>query len=278
MEIIYHPGSIRRLCFYLFSKTEDSTERSKISKWIRNQPRTVEIDGEPSPNQKSFSITFNGDKDLKGNFTISVRIVIYRDRTIEFLELFCILANLMDNSFGRLYYQTMRQQNSQVATTGVNLMIGHLIRNDVIAASKIDLGLVENQIPEALKTYASTIRDIGSRRKTLDSNIRANLPSDKLISSYEVEITGNYQSANQNQEEDLRDEMYSDLVVALSSSFGDKESNLFREIIEPYMMIIVRSKNPENYKKILKKAIDNGYRQVLFSQTLSVLRRYRAIC
>lgn len=278
MEIIYHPGSIRRLCFYLFSKTEDSTERSKISKWIRNQPRTVEIDGEPSTNQKSFSITFNGDKDLKGNFTISVRIVIYRDRTIEFLELFCILANLMDNSFGRLYYQTMRQQNSQVATTGVNLMIGHLIRNDVIAASKIDLGLVENQIPEALKTYASTIRDIGSRRKTLDSNIRANLPSDKLISSYEVEITGNYQSANQNQEEDLRDEMYSDLVVALSSSFGDKESNLFREIIEPYMMIIVRSKNPENYKKILKKAIDNGYRQVLFSQTLSVLRRYRAIC
>lgn len=259
MEIIYHPGSIRRLCFYLFSKTEDSTERSKISKWIRNQPRTVEIDGEPSTNQKSFSITFNGDKDLKGNFTISVRIVIYRDRTIEFLELFCILANLMDNSFGRLYYQTMRQQNSQVATTGVNLMIGHLIRNDVIAASKIDLGLVENQIPEALKTYASTIRDIGSRRKTLDSNIRANLPSDKLISSYEVEITGNYQSANQNQEEDLRDEMYSDLVVALSSSFGDKESNLFREIIEPYMMIIVRSKNPENYKKILKKAIDNGY-------------------
>ena len=278
MEIIYHPGSIRRLCFYLFSKTEDSIERSKISKWIRNQPRTVEIDGEPSTNQKSFSITFNGDKDLKGNFTISVRIVIYRDRTIEFLELFCILANLMDNSFGRLYYQTMRQQNSQVATTGVNLMIGHLIRNDVIAASKIDLGLVENQIPEALKTYASTIRDIGSRRKTLDSNIRANLPSDKLISSYEVEITGNYQSANQNQEEDLRDEMYSDLVVALSSSFGDKESNLFREIIEPYMMIIVRSKNPENYKKILKKAIDNGYRQVLFSQTLSVLRRYRAIC
>ena len=278
MEIIYHPGSIRRLCFYLFSKTEDSTERSKISKWIRNQPRTVEIDGEPSTNQKSFSITFNGDKDLKGNFTISVRIVIYRNRTIEFLELFCILANLMDNSFGRLYYQTMRQQNSQVATTGVNLMIGHLIRNDVIAASKIDLGLVENQIPEALKTYASTIRDIGSRRKTLDSNIRANLPSDKLISSYEVEITGNYQSANQNQEEDLRDEMYSDLVVALSSSFGDKESNLFREIIEPYMMIIVRSKNPENYKKILKKAIDNGYRQVLFSQTLSVLRRYRAIC
>ena len=134
----------------------------------------------------------------------------------------------MDNSFGRLYYQTMRQQNSQVATTGVNLMIGHLIRNDVIAASKIDLGLVENQIPEALKTYARTIRDIGSRRKTLDSNIRANLPSDKLISSYEVEITGNYQSANQNQEEDLRDEMYSDLVVALSSSFGDKESNLFR--------------------------------------------------
>jgi len=259
MEIIYHPGSIRRLCFYLFSKTEDSTERSKISKWIRNQPRTVEIDGEPSTNQKSFSITFNGDKDLKGNFTISVRIVIYRDRTIEFLELFCILANLMDNSFGRLYYQTMRQQNSQVATTGVNLMIGHLIRDDVIAASKIDLGLVENQIPEALKTYASTIRDIGSRRKTLDSNIRANLPSDKLISSYEVEITGNYQSANQNQEEDLRDEMYSDLVVALSSSFGDKESNLFREIIEPYMMIIVRSKNPENYKKILKKAIDNGY-------------------
>ena len=77
----------------------------------------------------------------------------------------------MDNSFGRLYYQTMRQQNSQVATTGVNLMIGHLIRNDVNAASKIDLGLVENQIPEALKTYARTIRDIGSRRKTLDSNI-----------------------------------------------------------------------------------------------------------
>jgi len=239
MEIIYHPGSIRRLCFYLFSKTEDSNERSKISEWIRNQPRTVEIDGEPSTNQKSFSITFNGDKDLK--------------------ELFCILANLMDNSFGRLYYQTMRQQNSQVATTGVNLMIGHLIRNDVIAASKIDLGLVENQIPEALKSYARTIRDIGSRRKTLDSNIRANLPSDKLISSYEVEITGNYQSANQNQEEDLRDEMYTDLVVALSSSFGDKESNLFREIIQPYMMIVVRSKNPENYKKILKKAIDNGY-------------------
>ena len=70
MEIIYHPGSIRRLCFYLFSKTEDSNERSKISEWIRNQPRTVEIDGEPSTNQKSFSITFNGDKDLKGNFTI----------------------------------------------------------------------------------------------------------------------------------------------------------------------------------------------------------------
>lgn len=181
----------------------------------------------------------------------------------------------MDNSFGRLYYQTMRQQNSQVATTGVNLMIGHLIRNDVIAASKIDLGLVENQIPEALKTYARTIRDIGSRRKTLDSNIRANLPSDKLISSYEVEIIGNYQSANQNQEEDLRDEMYTDLVVALSSSFGDKESNLFREIIQPYMMIVVRSKNPENYKKILKKAIDNGYRMVLLSKTLQRLRRYR---
>ena len=44
------------------------------------------------------------------------------------------------------------------------------------------------------------------------------------------------------------------------------------------MMIIVRSKNPENYKKILKKAIDNGYRMVLFSQTLLVLRRYRAMC
>ena len=82
MEIIYHPGSIRRLCFYLFSKTEDSNERSKISEWIRNQPRSVEIDGEPSTNQKSFSITFNGDKDLKGNFTI-ITIVIYRDRTLE---------------------------------------------------------------------------------------------------------------------------------------------------------------------------------------------------
>jgi len=240
MEVIFHPGSIRRLCFYLFSKTDDSNERSKISEWIRNQARTVEIDGEPSTNQKSFSITFNGDKDLK--------------------ELFCILANLMDNSFGRLYYQTMRQQNSQMVTTGVNLMIGHLIRNDVIAASKINLGLSENEIPETLKTYARTIRDIGSKGKILDSNIRANLPLDKLISSYEVEITGNYQAANQNEADNLRDEMYSDLVVALSSSFGDKETNLFRDIIQPYMMVVVRSKNPENYKKILKKAIDNGYR------------------
>ena len=187
---------------------------------------------------------------------------------ITFLELFCILANLMDNSFGRLYYQTMRQQNSQVATTGANLMIGHLIRNDVIAASKIDLGLVENQIPDTLKTYARTIRDIGSRGKTLDSNIRANLSSDKLISSYEVEITGNNQTANQNQEEDLREQMYTDLVVALASSFGEKETNLFREIIQPYMMIVLRSKNPENYKKMLKNAIDNGYRMVLLSQTL----------
>ena len=85
MEIIYHPGSIRRLCFYLFSKTEDSNERSKISEWIRNQSRNVEIDGEPSANQKSFSITFNGDKDLKGNFTISAMIVIYRDRTFEYI-------------------------------------------------------------------------------------------------------------------------------------------------------------------------------------------------
>ena len=84
MEIIYHPGSIRRLCFYLFSKTEDSNERSKISEWIRNQPRTVEIDGEPSTNQKSFSITFNGDKDLKGNFTIfGLHDHHDRDRTLE---------------------------------------------------------------------------------------------------------------------------------------------------------------------------------------------------
>ena len=85
MEIIYHPGSIRRLCFYLFSKTEDSNERSKISEWIRNQPRTVEIDGEPSTNQKSFSITFNGDKDLKGNFTIFGLHAFYRDRTLEYI-------------------------------------------------------------------------------------------------------------------------------------------------------------------------------------------------
>ena len=91
MEIIYHPGSIRRLCFYLFSKTEDSNERSKISEWIRNQPRTVEIDGEPSTNQKSFSITFNGDKDLKGNFTIfGLHDHHDRDRTLE-----CILRTFL---------------------------------------------------------------------------------------------------------------------------------------------------------------------------------------
>ena len=66
MDIIYHPESIRRLCFYLFSKTDDSKQRSEISEWIRNQSRTVEIDGEPSANQKTFSITFNGDKDVQG--------------------------------------------------------------------------------------------------------------------------------------------------------------------------------------------------------------------
>ena len=180
---------------------------------------------------------------------------------IYILELFCILANMMDNTFGRLYYQTMRQRNeTQNVKTGSNLLIGHLIRNDVKAASKIDLGLTE--IPETIKTYARTIRDIGNRGKTLDSNIRANLPLDRLISSYEVEITGNYQ-VNENQK-DTRDEMYTDLVVALSRTLGQNESNLFREIIEPYMMNVLRSNHPENYKQILKSAIDNGYRKVLF--------------
>ena len=70
MEIIYHPESIRRLCFYLFSKTEDTNQRSEISEWIRNQPRTVEIDGEPSTNTKEYSITFKSDKDLTGTFSI----------------------------------------------------------------------------------------------------------------------------------------------------------------------------------------------------------------
>ena len=70
MEIIYHPESIRRLCFYLFSKTEDTNQRSEISEWIRNQPRTVEIDGEPSTNTKEYSITFKSDKDLTGKFAI----------------------------------------------------------------------------------------------------------------------------------------------------------------------------------------------------------------
>ena len=168
---------------------------------------------------------------------------------------------MMDNSFGRLYYQTMRQQNeTQNVKTGSNLIIGHLIRNDVKAASKIDLGLTE--IPETIKTYARAIRDIGNRDKTLDSNIRANLRLDRLISSYEVEITGNYQ-VNENQK-DTRDEMYTDLVVALCRSFGHKESDLFREIIQPYMVDVIRSNNPENYKQILKSAIDNGYRKVLF--------------
>ena len=68
---------------------------------------------------------------------------------------------------------------------------------------------------------------------------------------------------NENQK-DTRDEMYIDLVVALSRSFGQNESNLFREIIEPYMMNVLRSNHPENYKQILKSAIDNGYRKVLF--------------
>ena len=217
---------------------------------------------------QSLSMVIKISKVISRSSRDDRHFIVIVHLNITFLELFCILANLMDNSFGRLYYQTMRQQNSQVATTGANLMIGHLIRNDVIAASKIDLGLVENQIPDTLKTYARTIRDIGSRGKTLDSNIRANLSSDKLISSYEVEITGNNQTANQNQEEDLREQMYTDLVVALASSFGEKETNLFREIIQPYMMIVLRSKNPENYKKMLKNAIDNGYRMVLLSQTL----------
>ena len=70
MEIIYHPKSIRRLCFYLFSKTEDTNQRSEISEWIRNQPRTVEIEGESSTNTKEYSITFKSDKDLTGTFSI----------------------------------------------------------------------------------------------------------------------------------------------------------------------------------------------------------------
>ena len=180
------------------------------------------------------------------------------------LGLFCILSNMMHNSFGRLYYQTVRQQNSRMAATGAHLMIGHLIRNDVTAASKINIETAA-EIPQSIKAYARSILNIGSKNKKLDSNIRAHLPLDRLISSYEVEITGNYQAANQNQE-DLRDEMYTDLVVALSSSFGEKESNLFQAIIEPYMVSILRSKKPENYKMILKKAIDNGYRKVSLLQ------------
>ena len=70
MEIIYHPDSIRRLCFYLFSKTEDANQRSEISTWIRNQQRTAEIDGESSANKKEYSITFKSDKDLRGKFSI----------------------------------------------------------------------------------------------------------------------------------------------------------------------------------------------------------------
>ena len=183
------------------------------------------------------------------------------------LGLFCILSNMMHNSFGRLYYQTVRQQNSRMAATGAHLMIGHLIRNDVTAASKINIETAA-EIPQSIKAYARSIQDIGSRNKKMDSNIRAHLPLDRLVSSYEVEITGNYQASNQNQE-DLRDEMYTDLVVALSSSFGEKESNLFQAIIEPYMVSILRSKKPENYKMILKKAIDNGYRKVSLLQSVS---------